>query len=153
MTKERLEEIIASLPCYIKYKGDGLLWNENTQSTEGIEGDTVEFARYYGGKKLTVRGTVEGYTNYQIINTKEWGTTVLSAEDAREKRIISYGKRVDETDEDLEKLYERIANDEAERRYRYLEIPSIEYSDIVELVKKAFVDGAKWRETLKDKTI
>ena len=58
---------------------DGRLKNYNTGRDEGIEGDEVEYkhGRYF------YKGHVVGYTNYQFVETKEWGRVVLEADNAR----------------------------------------------------------------------
>lgn len=52
---------------------DGVLWNLNTDHDEGVDGDIIN----YNGKT----GTVEGYTCYQFVTTKEHGKEILSAND------------------------------------------------------------------------
>lgn len=86
MTDKRLQEIIQSLPSYIRYE-NGRLFNLNSRQPEGIEGDYVTYYDYDKGERILKKGTVIGYTNYQVVMTKEWGMTILSAEDARTKRI------------------------------------------------------------------
>lgn len=86
MTDERLQEIIQSLPSYIRYE-NGKLFNSNSRLPEGIEGDYVTYYDYDKGEKILKKGTVIGYTDYQVVMTKEWGMTILSAENARTKRI------------------------------------------------------------------
>lgn len=54
---------------------DGVLWNLNTDHDEGVDGDIIN----YNGKT----GTVEGYTCYQFVTTKEHGKEILSANDYR----------------------------------------------------------------------
>ena len=42
---------------------DGKLYNTETKSFEGVEGDLVEFERIdENGRTMVVRGTVDGYT-------------------------------------------------------------------------------------------
>ena len=70
-------EIIELTDCCHWKVLNGVLWNLNTQRSEGVEGDIVTYR--VGNQHY--RGHVEGYTCYQIITTHEWGTSVLSAQD------------------------------------------------------------------------
>jgi len=64
--------------CYIQVV-DGRLKNFNTGCDEGIEGDEVE----YKHGKDHYKGHVVGYTNYQLVETEEWGRVILGANEAR----------------------------------------------------------------------
>lgn len=89
MMNKRIEEIIKSLPPYIEYDPEtGTLFNRNSLKYEGIEGDMVIYDTYIDGKKVKVCGTVIGYTNHQLVKTKEYGPIVLSGDDGRTKKII-----------------------------------------------------------------
>ena len=57
---------------------DGVLWNLNTNHDEGVDGDFITYD-YSNGEIKT--GTVEGYTCYQFVSTKEHGKVILSAQD------------------------------------------------------------------------
>ncbi len=54
---------------------DNVLWNENTGRREGVEGDLVTYQ--IGG--VMYQGHVVGYTCHQLIETKDFGPVVLSA--------------------------------------------------------------------------
>jgi len=57
---------IIETPYYMeKAKYGSTLWNRNVKREEGIDGDEVETRDF--------KGTVRGYTNYQIIPLKEHG--------------------------------------------------------------------------------
>lgn len=88
-----IEEIIKHLPCYITMNiVTGELYNHNTKKYEGIDGDTIEYTTYINGKKEQVIGTVEGYTDFQIVKTYEYGSVVLTAEEGIKKKIIKNKK-------------------------------------------------------------
>ena len=72
------DKVIEIAEGYIKVI-DGRLKNFNTGRDEGIEGDVVEYK--HGNKWY--KGHVVGYTNYQIVETEEWGRIVLEANAAR----------------------------------------------------------------------
>ena len=67
---------------------DGKLRNYNTGHDEGIEGDEVEYTR--GDSKY--KGHVVGYTNYQFIETAEWGRIILEADNARRVKYTHINK-------------------------------------------------------------
>lgn len=69
-----------------------LLYNSNSQSYEGIDGDTVVYTTYIKGEKRKLKGTVKGYTEHQIVITYEYGTDILTAENAQRKEIIKNKK-------------------------------------------------------------
>ena len=76
-----------AFPPYIVFE-NGILRNKNSGYREGIYGDTIEYVS--NGKSY--KGTVIGYTDYQIINTKENGQVILSASDVPSKVITSSKK-------------------------------------------------------------
>jgi hypothetical protein len=41
---------------------DKRLYNVKTKKFEGVDGDIVEFVKDENGKKMSIRGTVDGYT-------------------------------------------------------------------------------------------
>ena len=41
---------------------DKKLYNTKTKKFEGVDGDIIEFVQGENGKKMSVRGTVDGYT-------------------------------------------------------------------------------------------
>jgi hypothetical protein len=55
---------------------DGVLWNLNTNHDEGVDGDIIT---YNCGNGEIKTGTIEGYTCYQFVSTKEHGNVILSA--------------------------------------------------------------------------
>ena len=72
------DRVIDIAEGYIKVI-DGRLKNLNTGRDEGVEGDIVEYS--HGNKRY--KGHVVGYTNYQLIQTEEYGPVVLEASAAR----------------------------------------------------------------------
>lgn len=86
---KRIEEIIKSLPPYIEYDLEtGTLFNHISKKYEGIEGDMVIYDTYIDGEKVKVCGTIIGYTDHQLVKTKEYGAIVLSGDEGRTKKII-----------------------------------------------------------------
>jgi hypothetical protein len=74
-----------TVPDYMEVR-DNMLYNKNTKKYEAVEGDVITITDTYEKYGDFVerdiyerQGTVKGYTNYQIIPTKEWPTIVLSA--------------------------------------------------------------------------
>lgn len=73
-TKIKVKDKVYELTDVCRWEvRDGVLWNLNTDHDEGVEGDIIN----YNGKT----GTVEGYTCYQFVATKEHGKEILSAND------------------------------------------------------------------------
>lgn len=85
---ERLEEIKENLPRYIKLGEDNRLHNVNTGRMEGIEGDVVDYTVSVYGIDVVQSGHVIGYTDYQFVNTEEYGAVILTRENGLNKRII-----------------------------------------------------------------
>jgi hypothetical protein len=92
-TDDTINEVLKHIPKYFTFdKSSGRLVNHNTQRDEGIDGDTIIFQTYVNGERKEIKGTVEGYTDYQIVKTYEHGSYVLNAEDGRYKTIIKNKK-------------------------------------------------------------
>lgn len=92
-SEELIHEICHSLPCYITMNiVNRVLYNINTCLEEGIDGDTILYEKSINSKKVMRKGTVKGYTNYQVLHTYEYGFEVLSAESAQHKKIIKNKK-------------------------------------------------------------
>lgn len=92
-TDETIEEVLKHIPKYFTFdKASGNLYNHNSQSYEGIDGDTVVYTTYVKGKKRKLKGVVKGYTNYQIVTTYEYGTDILTSENVQSKEIIKNKK-------------------------------------------------------------
>ena len=73
-TKIKINDKVYELTDMCRWEvRDGVLWNLNTNHDEGVDGDIIK----YGDKT----GTVEGYTCYQFVSTKEHGKEILSAND------------------------------------------------------------------------
>lgn len=73
-TKIKVKDKVYELTDVCRWEvRDGVLWNLNTNHDEGVDGDIIK----YGDKT----GTVEGYTCYQFVATKEHGKEILSAND------------------------------------------------------------------------
>lgn len=92
-TDDTIEEVLKHIPRYFSFdKVSGKLYNSNSQSYEGIDGDTVVYTTYIKGEKKKLKGTVKGYTEHQIVITYEYGTDILTAENAQRKEIIKNKK-------------------------------------------------------------
>lgn len=92
-TDDTIEEVLKHIPRYFVFdKVSGKLYNSNSQSYEGIDGDTVVYTTYIRGEKKKLKGTVKGYTEHQIVITYEYGTDILTAENAQRKEIIKNKK-------------------------------------------------------------
>lgn len=92
-TDDTIEEVLKHIPRYFAFdKVSGKLYNSNSQSYEGIDGDTVVYTTYIKGEKKKLKGTVKGYTEHQIVITYEYGTDILTAENAQRKEIIKNKK-------------------------------------------------------------
>lgn len=85
-TDDTIEEVLKHIPRYFA------LYNSHSQSYEGIDGDTVVYTTYIKGEKKKLKGTVKGYTEHQIVITYEYGTDILTAENAQRKEIIKNKK-------------------------------------------------------------
>lgn len=71
-TKIKVKDKVYELTDMCRWEvRDGVLWNLNTNHEEGVDGDTI----MYNGKT----GTIEGYTCYQFVTTKEHGQEILLA--------------------------------------------------------------------------
>lgn len=71
---------VAELSTFCRWSvRDGKLFNNNTHRFEGVEGDVITFTKENGKK---YKGTVIGYTCYQLVCTKENGCMILSAKEA-----------------------------------------------------------------------
>lgn len=92
-TDDTISEVLKHIPKYFTFdESSGRLVNHNNQRDEGIDGDTIIFQTYVNGERKEIKGTVEGYTDCQIVKTYEHGSYVLSAEDGRYKTIIKNKK-------------------------------------------------------------
>ena len=92
-TDDTIEEVLKHIPKYLAFdKASGQLYNCNSQLYEGIDGDTVVYTTYIKGEKRKLKGTVKGYTEHQIVMTYEYGTDILTAENAQRKEIIKNKK-------------------------------------------------------------
>lgn len=90
---DTIEEVLKHIPRYFAFdKVSGKLYNSNSQSYEGIDGDTVVYTTYIKGEKKKLKGTVKGYTEHQIVITYEYGTDILTSENAQRKEIIKNKK-------------------------------------------------------------
>ena len=76
---------------------DKKLYNLNSKQFEGVEGDSVIYNRcnYPTIGETLVEDIVDGYTCYQIVHGKNFGTVVLSADDAINNRTIIHKSTVD----------------------------------------------------------
>ena len=77
-TKIKVKDKVYELTDMCRWEiRDGVLWNLNTNHDEGVDGD---FITYDCGNGAIKTGTVEGYTCYQFVSTKEHGKVILSAD-------------------------------------------------------------------------
>lgn len=83
-----IKDIVNHLPKYMFFNDKtGEIRNMNSGCEEGIEGDKIVYYTYFNKERITREGTVKGYTDYQVIETYEYGREVLTSEFALRKSI------------------------------------------------------------------
>ena len=77
-TKIKVKDKVYELTDMCRWEvRDGVLWNLNNNHDEGVDGDIITYKCSNGEVKA---GTIEGYTCFQFVSTKEHGKVILSAQ-------------------------------------------------------------------------